>query len=203
MGSGRGRGQGSSGLGSGLELVGVHCSTAPPDSPPLTGGSWPETWSGAGVWSQVWGSATPYLEVWRGLDCVKPHLNAAAARPSTILSLVRLGRRSTNERAAWPGGGDGARSFPAGFFPLPGQRVRDRGQMSKFFSFIFLETPLVGRDRKIEARSGRHTCFPVYGTSKYLFTQTALKITLSFVKLTICCLRLYLRDILCKYLDEI
>ena len=115
MGSGRGRGQGSSGLDSGLEVVGAHCSTAPPDSPPLTGGSWPETWSGAGVWSQVWGSATPYLEVWRGLDCVKPHLNAAAARPSTILSLVRLGRRSTNERAAWPGGGDGARSFPAGF----------------------------------------------------------------------------------------
>ena len=135
-----------------MEVVGAHCSTAPRDSPPLTGGSWPETWSGAGVWSQVWGSATPYLEVWRGLDCVKPHLNAAAARPSTILSLVRLGRQSTNERAAWPGGGDGARSFPAGFFPLPGQRVRDRGQMSKFFSFIFLETPLVvvGRDRKIE-----------------------------------------------------
>ena len=153
MGSGRGRGRGSSGLDSGLQVVGAHCSTAPRDSPPLTGGSWPETWSGAGVWSQVWGSATPYLEVWRGLDCVKPHLNAAAARPSTILSLVRLGRRSTNERAAWPGGGDGARSFPAGFFPLPGQRVRDRGQMSKFFSFIFLETPLVGRDRKIEARS--------------------------------------------------
>ena len=97
------------------------------------------------------GLATPYLEVWRGLDCVKPHLTAAAAQPTRPLSLVRLAPPSTNHRAAGPGGGDGDGSISGRFFLTPrAARVRDRGQMGKFFSFIFLETPLVGRDRKIE-----------------------------------------------------
>ena len=97
------------------------------------------------------GLATPYLEVWRGLDCVKPHLTAAAAQPSRRLSFVRIGPPSTNHRTAGPGGGDGDGSISGRFFLTPrAARVRDRGQMGKFFSFIFLETPLVGRDRKIE-----------------------------------------------------
>ena len=97
------------------------------------------------------GLATPYLEVWRGLDCVKPHLTAARAQPSRQLSLVRIRPPSTNHRAAGPGGGDGDGSISGRFFLTPrAARVRDRGQMGKFFSFIFLETPLVGRDRKIE-----------------------------------------------------
>ena len=104
--------------------------------------------------SRSGGLATPYLEVWRGLDCVKPHLTADAARPSRALSLVRLGRTSANHGAAGPEGGDGeSGSFPAGFFRTPRALLArlDRGQMGKFFSFIFLETPMVvGQDRKIE-----------------------------------------------------
>ena len=149
-------------------VVGAPCSTAPPGSPPLTGGSSAETWSGSSAGGSVprsGGLATPYLEVWRGLDCVKPHLSAAAARPSRPLSLVRIGCLSTNHSAAGPGGGDGDGFISGRFFLTPrAARVRDRGQMGKFFSFIFLETPLVGRDRKIEGGSGIHTCFPVYGS---------------------------------------
>ena len=90
--------------------MGAPCSTAPLGSQALTGGSSAETWSGSrvqGSGARSGGLATPYLEVCRGLDCVKPHLTAAAARPSRRLSLVRIGQPSTNHRAAGPGGGDG------------------------------------------------------------------------------------------------
>ena len=118
--------------------------------------------------SRSGGLATPYLEVWRGLDCVKPHLTAAAAQPSRRLSLVRIRPPSTNHRAAGPGGGDGDGSISGRFFLTPrAARVRDRGQMGKFFSFIFLETPMVvGQDRKIE----KTHVHGLWLTSKYLFT---------------------------------
>ena len=135
-GSGQGTGQGSSGLGSGTE-VGAPCSTAPPGSPPLTGGSSAETWSGSSAGGSVprsGGLATPYLEVWWGLDCVKPHLSAAPARPSRPLSLVRIGRPSTNHIAAGPGGGDGDGFISGRFFWLPGGR-RGWGTEDKWANF--------------------------------------------------------------------
>ena len=83
--------------------------------------------------SRSGGLATPYLEVWRGLDCVKPHLTADAARPSRALSLVRLGRASANHGPAGPEGGDGASaSFPAGFFAAGETGQRTNGQIFQF-----------------------------------------------------------------------
>ena len=96
-GSGQGTGLGSSDLGS-VMVVGAPCSTAPPGSPPLTGGSSAETWSGssAGVCSQVWGSGYTVSGglARTGLCQASPHRCCSPAQPP---SLIRQNRTSVDQ----------------------------------------------------------------------------------------------------------
>ena len=136
--------------------MGAPCSTAPPGSPPLTGGSLAETWSGrssAGVCFQVWGSGYTVSGglVRTGLCQASPLRCSSPAQPPSLIGQDRT-PVDQSHRSWARGRGWGRVHFRQVFLaPRRAARVRDRGQMGKFFSFIFLEKPLVlGRDRKIE-----------------------------------------------------
>ena len=97
---------------------------------------------GLGVWlHRIWRSG----EDWTVSSLTSPLMQPGPAELSHWSDWD--GHRPITERLG-PRAGMGRQLHFRQVFSL---LVRDRGQMGRFFSFIFLETPMVvGRDRKIE-----------------------------------------------------